>query len=137
MLTEQVGSLMPMGHEGQHNTLALSWCLGEIFTYIEPEIVRIFGVPKSDIAGSATNLLWTDGKADMQIEIRYTGGIDIYENVMNFEPSLATQERLKKAVIAAIRSWLKLPGNNFQISISIQTVLTRGSYSFSFAEPTS
>ena len=134
MFTEEVGNSMPLGQEELSCTLALKCRLAEILGLIKPEIVRIFQVPESDIAGSAINLLWTEGEADLQIEIRYTVGANTYEKGLNFEPSLAIQEQLKAAVITAVRRWLKLPSNNFQISISIQTVPTRGTYSFYLPE---
>ena len=134
MFTRQIGSLMPKGKEDPRLILALKYRLQEIFDLIKPEIVRIFGVPESDIAGSAINLLWTDGEADLQMEIRYTKGMDTYKKGLDFEPSLAIQEQLKTAVITVIRSWLKLPYNNFPISVSIQTIPTSGTYSFYPAE---
>ena len=134
MFTEEVGNSMPRGQEELSCTLALQYRLAEMLDSIKPEIVKTFEVPKGDIASSAINLPWTFNEADLQIEIRYTVGINTYKEGLDFEPSLAIQEQLKAAVITAVRRWLKLPGNNFQISISIQTVPTRGTYSFYSAE---
>ena len=90
----------------------LAGCL----VWVIEDILGIQG--KKDVAFTAVPALYTNGEADVQIEIRYTAGEDEYDQGEPFDPSLATQNRLIdhiKRSFCAYLDRIKLP----KLSVSV------------------
>lgn len=96
----------------------------------KPLIVANFEVPAEDIACSAVNLVYAEGEADVQIEIRYTAGIDMYRTGETFDPSTLVQHSLIQDVLHEVGKYLE----QYQMNCSVWTKPYRDS-SFEMTRP--
>ncbi len=68
--------------------------LGEVDHVATKYVVLLWKVPPHDVACSGVNLIYTRNEADVQIEIRYTVGADIYKQGEVFDPMIDMQSEL-------------------------------------------
>jgi len=61
-----------------------------------------WSVPEDDIACSAVFLAYARNEADVQIELRYTTGIDLYHPGETFDPPVKMQLELNDSVTNAV-----------------------------------
>ncbi len=79
---------------------------------VKPLILAKFQVPTEDIACSALNLVYTEDEADVQIEIRYTTGMDVYEKGKEFDPPRQIQDELRDSILSEVGKYLVEYGLN-------------------------
>jgi hypothetical protein len=73
--------------------------LGEVDQAATKYVVSLWKVPPHDVACSGVNLAYTRNEADVQIELRYTVGADIYKPGEVFDPSIAMESELIESIM--------------------------------------
>jgi hypothetical protein len=69
---------------------------------VTPLVISQWQVPEDDIACSGVFFAYTRNEADVQIELRYTTGIDLYQLGETFDPTVKMQSELNDAVMHAV-----------------------------------
>jgi len=73
--------------------------LGEIDHMATKYVASLWEVPPHDVACSGVNLAYTRNEADVQIELRYTVGTDIYKPGVVFDPTIDMQSEIIKRIM--------------------------------------
>lgn len=89
--------------------------LPKIEKIVKQKLILNFGVPEVDVAFSAIDLLFTSNEANIQIEIRYTVGPDIYVEGQIFNPTDEQQKSLAHATIKALTALKPFKGITFSM----------------------
>ncbi len=66
---------------------------------VTPLVISYWEVPEDDVACTGEKLAYTRNEADVQIELRYTTGIDIYKLGERFDPTIPMQIELIERIM--------------------------------------